>query len=415
MAKNVKVITKMSTPLTSLLTGHSIVTSYDSTNGKLLGTSKDINAVEKFNKQHDDLMVQLRKKMSQSDMEIYNDLCREYNMKLIDIGYGMKRSAFKKLDFIDLRSLPTSRKNSPTEMPTFDITSDKDYIEYIKDVFVKNDMEDQVLDNALCLLIPPFTEFGFCFTPSRYAHMKVTGIDMIEHTVDIMVQDYTANTGSIAWIAGTRCDARISISHERPGFIFDPESYVATINTSNASDPHVINNIIPLSEMHWNEKQKKLWRLVDDLYSKKTMDVLAENGRSSYVELVRYILHSCVISNYMLHANKPVIQREMKEKAKQAMSKTEGQAIDKQIPDRRTRSVGLITVKSVKPPKRATPNTVRKWKVATWKARGGIRHMADGRVIPFKECVKHRKALSEQSAETVLPVTLKMRDNRPKE
>lgn len=69
-------------------------------------------------------------------------------------------------------------------------------------------------------------------------------------------------------------------------------------------------------------------------------------------------------------------------------------------------------LKSAAVPKRATPDTVRKWKVPSWKARGGVRRMRDGRLIPFKESIRHRKALMDKD-NSVLPVTLKMKDNRP--
>lgn len=131
--------------------------------------------------------------------------------------------------------------------------------------------------------------------------------------------------------------------------------------------------------------------------------------------------NSYTVTIYMLYANKPVIQQEPKEKD-QPVSVVDGQTSgtkdageSKPLPKRRTRTVDMITVKSIKQPKRATPDTVRKWKVATWKARGGIRHMKDRRMIPFRECVKRRKALSGQPDTSVLPVTLKMRDNRPGE
>ena len=38
--------------------------------------------------------------------------------------------------------------------------------------------------------------------------------------------------------------------------------------------------------------------------------------------------------------------------------------------------------------------------------------MKDGRLIPFKESIRHRKALMGQEG-TVAPVTLRMKDNRP--
>lgn len=413
MAKKIRPVTKLTMALPTLLMGKGVTTAFDYTRGKFLGTSKDVESLTDFSKRHNNLINEMQRRVSRKDIETYNRLCQEYNRKLVDKGYGMKRSVFKKLDFIDLRSLPVNNDGNGAQMPTFRILSEADYSDYISRIFSENVSEDTVMDNALCLLIPPFTELGFCFTPQRYGYMKVKEIDMVAHTIDITVQDYTVRHDTSLWVPGTRCDARISLLHERPASVFDMNSYIASIDTSNATDPHGINKFIPLSEFNWSKREEQIWQTVDNMYSKPTMDALAEAGRSSYVELVRYILLACVVSNYILYANKPVLKREPKKQAPAAV-KDEAAAETKPLPERRTRTVGLITVKSVKTPKRATPNTVRKWKVASWKARGGIRHMADGRVIPFKESIRHRKALLEKDAsKDVLPVTLKMKDNRP--
>lgn len=423
MAKKIKPVTKMSVTLPTIFMGKDVVTSYDYTNNRFVGPAEKKESMKGFSRRHNELMAQMQKNISHRDMELYRLLCREYNRKLIDIGFGMKRSVFKKLDFIDLKALPVTRNGDNIQMPSFNITSDKDYVAYFTKLFLDSTADD-VLDNALCLLIPPFTEFGFCFSSTRYVYMKVNEIDMVEHTMNITIQDYTVNmslSSTAVWTAGTKCNAQISISHEQDAPAFSPNSYVVTITALDAVNPHDINNIIPLSEMGWDNKSKELWHIMDEHYSKKVMDILAETGRSSYIELVRYVLLSCAISNYMLYVNKPVIQREPKEKDQPAstadgqMPGTKDAGESKPLPKRRTRTVGMITVKSTKPPKRATPDTVRKWKVATWKARGGIRHMKDGRMIPFRECVKHRKALSGQPDTGMLPVTLKMNDNRPGE
>ena len=377
MAKKIRPVTKLTMALPTLLMGKGVTTAFDYTRGKFLGTSKDVESLTDFSKQHKNFINKMQRRMTGKGMEIYGRLCQEYNRKLVDNGYGMKRSAFKKLDFIDLRSLPVKNDGSGIQMPTFKILSDEEYLDYISHIFCENLSEDTVLDNALCLLIPPFTELGFCFTPQRYGYMKVKEIDMVAHTMDITVQDYTVMHGTSLWAPGTKCDAHISLAHARPASVLDMDSYTASIETSDTTDPHDINNLIPLSEFHWSREEKQLWHAVDTMYSKQTMDALAEVGRSAGVK---------------------------------------GEASDdtKPLPERRTRTVGLITVKSVKRPKRATPDTVRKWKVASWKARGGIRHMKDGRMIPFKESIRYRKALLEKDAsKDVIPVTIKMKDNRP--
>ena len=191
MAKKIRPVTKLTMALPTLLMGKGVTTAFDYTRGKFLGTSKDVESLTDFSKRHNNLINEMRRGVSRKDIETYNRLCQEYNRKLVDKGYGMKRSVFKKLDFIDLRSLPVNNDGNGAQMPTFRILSEADYSDYISRIFSENVSEDTMMDNALCLLIPPFTELGFCFTPQRYGYMKVKEIDMVAHTIDITVQDYT--------------------------------------------------------------------------------------------------------------------------------------------------------------------------------------------------------------------------------
>lgn len=123
----------------------------------------------------------------------------------------------------------------------------------------------------------------------------------------------------------------------------------------------------------------------------------------------------------MLHANKPIISRKERPDAKPQSTPKNSHTNHNQHPipeppERRVRTIGVIKVTSADIPRKATMDTIRKYKVAVWKARGGIRRMKDGRLIPFKECIKHRKALegtpfAEQN-QTPAQTILRLKDNR---
>lgn len=199
-----------------------------------------------------------------------------------------------------------------------------------------------------------------------------------------------------------------------PGSRYDIASYAVEIELQASWDPHDINVMVPYEKMGWNKDQIRIWETMDKHYTEPVMANLASIGRSSCIELVKYAVLCCAVSNYVLYGNRPTIQKQPKDSNHERPKPVKGEAAIEEgpAPKRRVRTVGLVTMKSAGVPKRATPDTVRKWKVPSWKARGGVRHMSDGRLIPFKESIRHRKALMDKDS-GVLPVTLKMKDNRP--
>lgn len=117
-------------------------------------------------------------------------------------------------------------------------------------------------------------------------------------------------------------------------------------------------------------------------------------------------LTATALSNQILAANKPKAVR-----SKKSNQNTERKIVadeQKEIPKRIVRNVGPIQIKSEKVPKVPTKETVIHYKVASWKVRGGLRHYKNGKVVPFKPCVKHRKCLKQNDKQTDIPVTIKL-------
>ena len=80
---------------------------------------------------------------------------------------------------------------------------------------------------------------------------------------------------------------------------------------------------------------------------------------------------------------------------------------------RLVRTVGTaLKITSEKPPKQPTPATVIKYKTPVWTARGGVRRLKSGKLVPFKESVRHRKCLQDKTQNQNIPAsTLIIRDN----
>ena len=89
------------------------------------------------------------------------------------------------------------------------------------------------------------------------------------------------------------------------------------------------------------------------------------------------------------------------------MKKTAVSDISENMPKRIIRNVGSMRISSEKIPKVPSPETVTHYKVAVWKARGGIRRYKNGKVTTFAPCVKHRQCL-KKFADNTAPVTLKL-------
>lgn len=60
------------------------------------------------------------------------------------------------------------------------------------------------------------------------------------------------------------------------------------------------------------------------------------------------------------------------------------------------RTVGGIKMTSPKPPRLPSSDSVIHYKTAVWTARGGVRRMKNGKLVPFKESVRHRKCLQKE-------------------
>ena len=111
----------------------------------------------------------------------------------------------------------------------------------------------------------------------------------------------------------------------------------------------------------------------------------------------KYFSNLIVVANYELWLNKPKAIREKKAEEKQHVKKTSVADEAASQPKKLTRVVGGIKMQSAKVPRFPTKESVVHYKTAVWKARGGVRRMKDGRLIPFKESVRHRKCLQKDN------------------
>lgn len=334
------------------------------------------------------------------NLQTYKDLCREHCQKLIELGYGIRRSAFKKLDSIDISPIANFAKKDPRTMPVFPVMKTDEYISHTLE-------QTKRLDTLMCMVVPPFTEFSYKLHKDRYQYVKIEEVSIEDLSIKMTVQDYTVQ--ETLWIPGTKCSCIITFTCEKNNVPFiNMQLYGQHYN------PHDINHYIPFKDLGWNQREIDIWLKNDREYTQPVMNAIRQKRTSSCIELVKYILTCNGVTNYMLHGNKPKIIREPKEQKEKtpAPAKQTDNTNNKKLPERRVRYIGTVKVTSTTIPRQATPERVRHYKVAVWKARGGVRHMKDGRVIPFKESIKHRHKLKDKMHEqNVAQTTLKFHDN----
>lgn len=337
-----------------------------------------------------------------SDAMLYKDLCREHCRMLTEKGYGMRRSELKKLDTIDVTTLVDYAHKERATMPSFPVINTPEYMAYA----LKNAGK---ADAVMCMFVPPFTDFVYKLQRDRYLHVKLEEVSVEELSLKLFVQDYTVQ--ETLWIPGTKGYAEITFDTTENG---EHNSHEMTIHTyGECCNPHDINVYLNLDELGWNRHQQDVWLDKDRTYTQHVMEMLKNGGTSSCLELMKYALMCNCVTNYMLYGNKPKIVREPSARTAHTNAPAANTPTkDSSQTERRVRYIGTVKVVSTSIPREATPDRVRHYKTAVWKARGGIRHMKDGRTIPFKESIRYRHKLKDTMSEQELAQTvLKLHDN----
>lgn len=110
-----------------------------------------------------------------------------------------------------------------------------------------------------------------------------------------------------------------------------------------------------------------------------------------FAELIRIFIILITKVNYQLYINKKA--KTLRKESAKTKGKMSIEIIEQDAPKKLIRMIGCITITSEKPPRLPTEKTVTRYSVASWKCRGGLRHMQNGKIIPFKESVHHRQCM----------------------
>ena len=312
-------------------------------------------------------------------------LLKDYNQALIDHEYGITRSQLLKLDKIDLRNILTYDNDRKSSLPNFK------KMEFNHDLLAKN---------YWYCFIPCFSSGVFQLNTARYIKFDIKDIDIINRSYIVTIQDYLWQTSF--WEVGIKTTAELKFPVIEYETLKNPETWTyVDINVIENNSYKDIYRLIPYETLQWTEAQMQFWKDKILKHSQTTEEKMYENVDSGKNAIYIFLL-ATVLSNELLQQYKPKAERKSGTK-KSINTKNESKP---ETPKKIVRTIGPISIKSAKPPKPSTKETVIKYKTPVWKARGGVRHMKDGRVIPFKESIHRRKCLIDDNTNTTIPQTI---------
>lgn len=338
------------------------------------------------------------------------ELVEEYNRALVERGLALGRAALRKLDSIDMTAVIDAPTKNASEIPRAKIFDDPDYVAYLSGVSGAD---------MFYHAIPCFTTGVVQINRDRYIQFEVKRLDVPGRVMDVWVHDYGVHSG--IWSPGVSGTLRAT-------FFEDQTVDLSTLEEGLTLFTDLYHALDPREDLNWTPADVRIWENVVVAYSRSAEAAFASRGTNNVQELGRIFLRYVALLNYFLMLNKPKAVRKPRKRPSEPSEREDddvfaeapktahaapsepSEAIPKQ-PERLVRKVGMITITSTKIPRESTEQSVRKYKVAVWKARGGVRRMKDGRLIPFRESIRRRRALVSEGG--VIPQSvIQLTDNR---
>lgn len=316
------------------------------------------------------------------------ELLREYNDALLCAGIAMSRAEIKTKNRIDLRGLCTYEKYK----------GKADEKNRIPDIDGKRLMSEFLYSNYWYCYIPCFSEGVLQLNTDRYVYWKVAKVDTTENAMDVFICDYNRIGG--VWQMGVSTDVHYrfwDVDKVRERYTVDTVRYVTVsggvnVQLDNCREYSKIYRLLPMDSFSWSEKEREIWNKFIANAEADEKQNLSLKGSNSCYELSKIFTHFVMLSNQELWLNKPKAVRSGRSTSETVRKTKVGERKDvKKI----VRTVGGIKMTSPKPPRLPSADSVIHYKTAVWTARGGVRRMKNGKLVPFKESVRHRKCLQK--------------------
>lgn len=331
------------------------------------------------------------------------DTLRAYNDELINRGYGLRRKDLKKKDLIDIREICTYNSSvsgmmeKGSKLPDIDRNAlDKDYLVY----------------NYWYSYIPCFNDGVLQLNDARYIEWEIKRLDVEKREMDVFVRDYFYMQN--IWQIGISCVINYKFeeltTEDKANYESGDNSTlgrkIRMVITDKMTFP-IIYRMIPINELRWTEEEKEVFKNLTIAYADDTEKKLKSKNKDTCDDLAQIFTHFMLRTNQELYKNKPKAVRTSSSNTKR---KTVTETPEGEGPRKLIRNVGQIRMRSTKPPKHPNMEVVVHYKTAVWKARGGVRKMKSGKLVPFKESIRHRKCMTENA--NVPQTVIKLRGSK---
>lgn len=235
---------------------------------------------------------------------------------------------------------------------------------------------------------------------STCTHWKVNSLDVDNKELDLTIQVYSIidrPEGNI-WAPSVKL---------RYNMAFRDDAIDVEFVEKDCISMTTLCKMVPYSELHWSPFEIELWKSTAVYLSKLQEGTWADtheydfNGTTTHLFLVQTI-----VTNLMLEQNRPVTNRKKPSTAKPKVE-TKTNFNPEVQSQRKTRTVGPISVKSISVPHAPTKKSVVKYMMESWNRRGHIRHYKSGKTVYIQPTVHHRHALKDKTSQPA-PTTIKI-------
>lgn len=297
-------------------------------------------------------------------------LMTQYAGKLIKTGaYGKPKNEVLDNNVIDLSQWEFMDVNNPG----------KEILDTIKswhDEFLALDDTEKFL-----FFCPCFKEGVLRIDVDRYVYWNVVKTDLKTNVITLFLQDY--NDSHELWEPGVSGQVTFKAAE---GSSAEVQAIFPTCRLYED-----IYAMISPKSMGWNEFETKLWKVGCIEHGQAFTERLAAMDKYPVTELGAMFMHNISLVNMALNKQKAKVRHDY--------GKNDGVRHETRLPadneaKKKIRAVSGIVIKSDKPPRRPTRQSVVRYGIESWTCRGHIRRLKSGRLVPVRPSIHHRKALA---------------------
>lgn len=299
------------------------------------------------------------------------ELLKQHNQYLIDHDISMSRRQLKAKDQIDVRPLLSLNPNDPLGIPSICPPANR---------------ESYIDTYGWYACIPCLSEAVIRLNKNRYLYYKMTDLKPEENKYSIYLHDYMIQDYGIA--TGVYGTAEFSFEYE------DSHDLLC----SRRDDVMLFTDIyamVPYQDLHWSKLDIQIWKESAIRYAEELQKYLHDHySTDNFGELCKIFVSITTLINQQLYEQK--ISRPIRQKNSLHQNRTIAAPSSADTPPKQSvRMVGAMSIRSEKPPKPPTEETIIHYKVASWKTRGFLRTLKSGKQVWVKESVHKRHCLNQ--------------------